>query len=117
MTKLREYLVALDVRSTLHAWIAATSEDDALRKAEDLYCEDDGVFTAKGGSIETVTVLDSRAVTGTPERIAADILGIPTLKSRGSDELDIHAVSVWQLEAALARAYAAGRQAAAGGAQ
>jgi len=73
MTEQREYLVALDVRSTLHAWIAAASEDDAARKAEDLYGEDDICFTAKGGGT-TATVLDSRAVT--PRRTRRFRIGI-----------------------------------------
>lgn len=60
MTEQREYLVALQARSTLHAWIAAPSEDDAIDRAEELYDRDDSTFTAKGGSIESVTVLDSR---------------------------------------------------------
>lgn len=60
MTEHREYLVALEARSTLHAWIAAPSEDDAIERAEELYDNDDSTFTAKGGSIESVTVLDSR---------------------------------------------------------
>jgi hypothetical protein len=62
MTKPREYLVALDVRSTLHAWIAAASEDDALQRAEDLYCKDDSAFTAKDGDINAIMVLESREV-------------------------------------------------------
>ena len=61
MTEQREYLVALDVRSTLHAWIAAEGEDDAIRKAEDLYGEDDTSFTAKAGAIESAMVLESRS--------------------------------------------------------
>lgn len=56
----REYLVALDVRSTLHAWIAAPGEDDAIEKADALYAEDDSVFTPKGGEINSIMVLESR---------------------------------------------------------
>lgn len=66
MTEQREYLVALDVRSTLHAWIAALSEDDAIATAEGLYSDDDSVFTAKGGSIEAATVLENRAAPPPP---------------------------------------------------
>ena len=61
MTTKREYLVALDARSTLNAWIAAASEDDALQQAEELYAENESAFTAKGSSIDSVTVLESRA--------------------------------------------------------
>ncbi len=62
MTNPREYLVALDVRSTLHAWIAAASEVAAIETAEQLYEHDDSVFTAKGGGIDSIVVLESREV-------------------------------------------------------
>lgn len=68
MTRKREYLVALDARSTLHAWIAAASEDDALRQAEALYSEDESAFTAKGGSIDSITVLESRVAEPKPKK-------------------------------------------------
>lgn len=60
MTAEREYLVALAVRSTLHAWIAAPSEDHAITKAEDLYSEGEGDFVAKGGALDAVVVLEQR---------------------------------------------------------
>lgn len=41
-------------------------------------------------------------------RIAAVVLGIETLESRNSDELDFHEVSVWSLKKALEEAYLAG---------
>ena len=42
------------------------------------------------------------------EDIAAKILRIPTLESRGHDNLDFHEVSVWEIKAALETAYALG---------
>ena len=47
--------------------------------------------------------------------IAMDYLFIDTLKTRKSDELDFHQVSVWAVRGALAAAYAAGRRSAAPG--
>lgn len=49
----------------------------------------------------------------TLEQIAREILGIDTLEPRGSDENDIHSLAVWQIKAALARAYQAGKASAA----
>lgn len=40
--------------------------------------------------------------------IAREHFGIATLETRGSDGLDFHEVSVWQVEAALAAAFEAG---------
>jgi hypothetical protein len=63
MTEQREYLVALAVRSTLHTWIAAASEQTAIEAAQDLYGKDDGAFTtANGESVVGAVVLESRAV-------------------------------------------------------
>ena len=42
------------------------------------------------------------------EGIARDILFIETLKTRRSDELDFHEVSVWSLRGALRVAYELG---------
>lgn len=47
------------------------------------------------------------------ERIAKEKLGLETLETRRSDSLDFSDQAVWTLEAALAAAYEAGRQAAA----
>jgi len=47
--------------------------------------------------------------------IAREYLGVETLETRRSDSLDFHEVSVWSLEAALAAAFEAGRQAASAG--
>lgn len=44
------------------------------------------------------------------EKIANDILSIETLKTRNSDSLDFHDVSVWSLKRALEAAYKAGQQ-------
>ena len=45
------------------------------------------------------------------ERIAVDLLGIETLKTRHSDDLDFHDLAVWKIRDALAAAYEAGYQA------
>ncbi len=52
------------------------------------------------------------AVDGQLESIARRTLGIKTLKSRNSDHLDFHEVSVWQLQEALRLAHQAGYDAA-----
>lgn len=44
------------------------------------------------------------------EGIARNVLLIETLKSRDSDSLDFHEVSVWALRDALRLAYEAGRK-------
>jgi len=44
------------------------------------------------------------------EHIAKTTLDIPTLRTRRSDGLDFHEVSVWGLKRALAAAYQAGRE-------
>ena len=43
------------------------------------------------------------------EKIAKSVLEVPTLKSRHSDGLDFHELSVWQIKLALRAAYEAGR--------
>jgi hypothetical protein len=43
------------------------------------------------------------------ERIAKQTLGIETLETRNSDDLDFHEISVWQLKEALEKAYKAGQ--------
>jgi hypothetical protein len=43
------------------------------------------------------------------EEIAKDKLNIPTLEMRGSDRLDFHDLSVWQIRAAMVEAYLAGQ--------
>lgn len=60
MTKEREYLVAVSVRSTHHAWITAASEDAAIEAAEELGSEASDTFTDKGSCIESVVVLEQR---------------------------------------------------------
>ena len=46
--------------------------------------------------------------------IARDVLGIETLETRKSDELDFHDLAVWRIEKALKTAYEAGRLAGKG---
>jgi hypothetical protein len=48
----------------------------------------------------------------TVEKIAKEKLGLETLETRWSDELDFHDMSVWQIKDALEAAYEAGRKAA-----
>ena len=45
------------------------------------------------------------------EKIAKNVLKVPTLKYRQSDHLDFHELSVGQIKLALRAAYEAGRQA------
>lgn len=51
------------------------------------------------------------AVSEAIAQIARCVLGVPTLKIRGSDSLDFHEVGVGSLEQALRAAYKAGRAA------
>lgn len=67
MIPLREYLVAIDARSTLQAWIEAPCDDHAIVKAEELFAENDSIFTAKGGTIESIVVIDSRPAPPPPQ--------------------------------------------------
>jgi len=39
------------------------------------------------------------------ERIGKQTLGLPTMKTRNSDGLDFHDLSVWQIREALNQAY------------
>ena len=48
----------------------------------------------------------------TLERIAREELEITTLESRHNDEEDFHTLAVWEIQAILERAYAAGIAAA-----
>jgi hypothetical protein len=50
-------------------------------------------------------------VDGKLEKIAKDVLKLPTLDRRGSDRFDFHELSVGQLKLALRAAYEAGRTA------
>ena len=49
----------------------------------------------------------------TIEKIAKDVLGLKTLKTRNSDSLDFSDQSVWAIKEALEKAYDAGRKAGA----
>lgn len=116
MTPIRDYLVALDVATTLHIRVRAASEDAALEAAEALYGKGDSAFTETGSVIQSLTVLESSSVEGTVGDIAREVLGIATLATHGSDAHDIHEVSVGRLKSALMRAFEAGRHAAKAGA-
>jgi hypothetical protein len=43
-------------------------------------------------------------------RIAKEVLGVKTLETRHSDDMDFYDLSVWQIEEALKAAYAAGKE-------
>ena len=45
----------------------------------------------------------------TVARIAKEVLMVETIETRNSDRLDFYDVAIWQIEAALTRAYEAGR--------
>ncbi|WP_434345746.1 DUF6900 domain-containing protein [Myxococcus virescens] len=60
----------------------------------------------------TSTAKPARAPEATLERIARETLNIDTLKTRKSDSLDFHDVSVWRLKDALEAAFQAGLSAA-----
>lgn len=60
----------------------------------------------------TSTAKPDRALEETLERIARETMSIETLKTRNSDSLDFHEVSVWRLKEALNAAYQAGLSAA-----
>jgi hypothetical protein len=44
------------------------------------------------------------------ETIAKEILGIETLETRNSDELDFYEVAVWGIKTALEKAYEEGKK-------
>ena len=58
----RAYLVSISARSTHHIWVAATSEDAAIRRAESLWLSDESVFTKADRAIDCTTVLESQEV-------------------------------------------------------
>ena len=62
MSNKRVYLVSISARSTLHIWLAATSEDVAIRRAESLWADDESVFTKADRAIDCTTVLESQEV-------------------------------------------------------
>ena len=62
MSNKRVYLVSISARSTLQIWLAATSEDAAIRRAESLWADDESVFTKKDRAIDCTTVLESQEV-------------------------------------------------------
>jgi len=66
---------------------------------------EDKPVEAVHGRIESVMVgsLDHEV-----QKIAAQVLRVPTLTTRNSDRLDFHELSVWQIKEALEQAYAAG---------
>ena len=62
MSNKRFYLVSISAHSTLHIWLAATSEDAAIRRAESLWADDESVFTKADRAIDCTTVLESQEV-------------------------------------------------------
>lgn len=62
MSNQRAYLVSISARSTLHIWIAATSEDAAIRRAESFWLADESLLTKVDRAIDCTTVLESQEV-------------------------------------------------------
>jgi hypothetical protein len=62
MSKPCAYLVALIATSINHIWITATSEAAALKRAEQLWRDDNRLFTPKGGEIDSVMILETQQV-------------------------------------------------------
>ena len=62
MSNSRVYLVSISARSTLQIWLAATSQDAAIRRAESLWADDESVFTKEDRAIDCTTVLESQEV-------------------------------------------------------
>ena len=62
MSNKRVYLVSISARSTLQIWLAATSEDAAIRRAESLWLSDESLFTKADRAIDCTTVLESQEV-------------------------------------------------------
>ena len=58
----RAYRVSISARSTHHIWVAATSEDAAIRRAESLWLDDESLFTKADRAIDCTTVLESQEV-------------------------------------------------------
>lgn len=54
--------------------------------------------------------MNSKATKKELEAIAQNILGLETLETRNSDDLDFCELSVWQIKEALAAAYKAGKE-------
>ena len=63
----------------------------------------------KERSMSQVTIPHHSA---TLEQIARQHLGLETLETRRSDQLDFHDLAVWSIEAALQAAFEAGKRAA-----
>ncbi len=62
MSNKRVYLVSISAHSTLQIWLAASSEDAAIRRAESLWADDESVFTKADRAIDCTTVLESQEV-------------------------------------------------------
>jgi len=62
MSKERAYLISISARSTHHIWVAATSEDAAIRRAESLWADDESLFIKKDRAIDCTTILESQEV-------------------------------------------------------
>ena len=62
MSNKRVYLVSISARSTHHIWVAAASEDAAIRRAESLWLADESLFTKTDRAIDCTTVLESQEV-------------------------------------------------------
>lgn len=62
----------------------------------------------KPSSLAQETALETTVRLAAIQKIAREELGLETLDARNSDRLDFHEHSVWQIRAALLKAYEAG---------
>jgi hypothetical protein len=53
--------------------------------------------------------LTEASVDGVVEDIAKKVLGVKTLRTRNSDELDFYDLAVWKIKDALVKAFEAGQ--------
>ena len=62
MSNAHVYLVGISGRFTHQIWLAAASQDAAIRRAETLWREDVSLFTLKDRAIDCTTILETQQV-------------------------------------------------------
>ena len=62
MSNAHVYLVSISGRFTHQIWLAAASEDAAIRRAEALWREDISPFTLRDCAIDCTSVLETQKV-------------------------------------------------------
>ena len=77
------------------------------RAADDCPGDVVGKYLGAAAECENHAAIDSCL-----EKIGSRILGIPTLKTRHSDQADFHDLAVWNIKRAMMAAYEAGRDSA-----